>query len=228
MSNLESTQPNNQDLIKFIAIICMVIDHIGFFFLIHDPILRSIGRVCLPIFAFFAGYNFKTIHWNILTYGLIITLFRHLFQDALQANILITFFIGQGLFSYVNPKFFNVIFITSILLGLACDTCRFMEYSTFTLSFMICGLKAKRGESFKLPLIISFLAFIIFTQIIFKFSPIYLSLVVLLQFGSLYSFSYLDLKAPRGPRILLSSRYLLEIYFWHFLAFTLIWFFSKI
>lgn len=228
MSNLESTQPNNQDLIKFIAIICMIIDHIGFFFLIHDPVLRAVGRVCLPIFAFFAGYNFKIIHWDILVYGLIITLFRHLFQDALQSNILITFFIGQVLFTYANPKALNVIFIISILLGLACNYCHFVEYSTFTISFMICGLKAKRGEAFKSALIISFLTFIIFTQIVFKFTSIYLLLAALLQIGSFYSFSYVDFKAPRGSRILLSSRYLLEIYFWHFIIFMFIWFFTKI
>jgi len=228
LRDLKLAQPNNQDVIKLIAIICMIIDHIGFFFLIHDPVLRAIGRVCLPIFAFFAGYNFKTIHYGVLVYGLIITLARHLFQDTVQSNILITFFIGQVLFTYAKPKILEVVFIISILVGVACNYCHFMEYSTFTISFMICGLWAKRGEAYRQALLISFIAFLIFTQMVFKFSPIYLLLVSLLQFGSYYSFSYLDLNAPRNYRVLFASRYLLEIYFWHFFIFILIWFFFKI
>jgi len=226
--DLKAAEPNNQDLIKFIAIICMIIDHIGFFFLIHDPVLRAIGRICLPIFAFFAGYNFKFIHYKVLIYGLIITLSRHLFQDAIQSNILISFFIGQVLFTYAKPKVLNIVFIISILIGIACNYCNFIEYSTFTLSFMICGLWAKRGEAFKLALFISFLTFLIFTQVVFKFSAIYLLLVALLHAGLYYSLSYIDLNASRNYKVLIASRYILEIYFWHFLIFMLIWFFSKI
>ncbi|AVP87635.1 hypothetical protein phytr_6940 [Candidatus Phycorickettsia trachydisci] len=228
MHDLKLAQPNNQDLIKFIAIVCMIIDHVGFFFLIHDPVLRAIGRVCLPIFAFFAGYNFKTIHYDILVYGLIITLFRYAFQSALQSNILITFFIGQVLFTYAKPKILDIFFVVSILIGIACNYCHFVEYSTFTLSFMICGLWAKGQEPFKMALFISFLTFIIFTQIVFRFSPIYLLLVSLLQIGSYYSFSYVNFTTPRNCKLLFASRYLLEIYFWHFIIFLLIWFFAKI
>jgi hypothetical protein len=45
-------------VIKFIAIIAMVIDHIGYIFFPQTPILRVIGRLTMPIMAFFAAEGF--------------------------------------------------------------------------------------------------------------------------------------------------------------------------
>ncbi len=55
--NLEN--PNNTDALKLIAILTMVIDHIGKVFFPHIILLRIIGRVSFPIFAYLIalGYN---------------------------------------------------------------------------------------------------------------------------------------------------------------------------
>lgn len=45
--------------LKIFAIICMLIDHIGFMFFPNLSILRAIGRLALPIFAFQIGIGFK-------------------------------------------------------------------------------------------------------------------------------------------------------------------------
>lgn len=45
--------------LKIIAIICMLIDHIGFMFFPNLNILRAIGRLALPLFAFQIGIGFK-------------------------------------------------------------------------------------------------------------------------------------------------------------------------
>ncbi|QNO14594.1 conjugal transfer protein TraX [Alkalicella caledoniensis] len=43
---------NKNDLLKIIAIITMLIDHIGFVFFPHAIIFRIIGRISFPIFAY--------------------------------------------------------------------------------------------------------------------------------------------------------------------------------
>lgn len=45
--------------LKILAIICMLIDHIGFMFFPNLNILRAIGRLALPLFAFQIGIGFK-------------------------------------------------------------------------------------------------------------------------------------------------------------------------
>ncbi|MBY0533784.1 MAG: conjugal transfer protein TraX [Rickettsiaceae bacterium] len=42
---------NYQDLLKVIALTCMIIDHIGLYFLPETWILRAIGRYAFPIFC---------------------------------------------------------------------------------------------------------------------------------------------------------------------------------
>ncbi len=45
----------NRNHLKIIACISMLIDHIGFVLFPHIEILRLIGRIAMPIFAFFIG-----------------------------------------------------------------------------------------------------------------------------------------------------------------------------
>lgn len=50
------TEVTTQDLIKLFAIILMVIDHIGFVFFPQEMWWRAVGRLCVPIWLFLAGY----------------------------------------------------------------------------------------------------------------------------------------------------------------------------
>ena len=48
--------PSSYDFIKFVAVVLMVIDHIGYYFFPYDLMWRSFGRMCVPIWLFLAGY----------------------------------------------------------------------------------------------------------------------------------------------------------------------------
>lgn len=48
------------DILKTIAIILMVVDHVGFFLFPDQPLLRAIGRCSAPIWLFMVGYNQKS------------------------------------------------------------------------------------------------------------------------------------------------------------------------
>lgn len=52
MNHLESRDRNQSDALKLIAIICMVVDHVGAVFFPHEILFRMIGRMALPIFAY--------------------------------------------------------------------------------------------------------------------------------------------------------------------------------
>lgn len=49
-------------LLKIVAIITMTIDHAGFLFFNNNFILRILGRIAMPIFAFQIGIGFKNTH----------------------------------------------------------------------------------------------------------------------------------------------------------------------
>lgn len=86
--------------IKVIAVITMVIDHIGVMFFPHLLILRIIGRLSFPLFGYLVSEGFDRTH-NKKTYLLRMFLFFLIsqvpyslsFHDG-QLNIFITLFIG--------------------------------------------------------------------------------------------------------------------------------------
>jgi len=93
--------------IKIIAIITMLIDHIGLFFFPHILILRVIGRLSFPLFAWLIANG--AVHTkNIIAYAI------RLFLFAL---------ISQIPFAYVNqqitPPFEGLNVIFTLFLGLA-------------------------------------------------------------------------------------------------------------
>ena len=53
--------PNFQDLLKVIAIVTMLFDHMGLFFYHDNTWLRLVGRFSMPLFLFFAGYNYYRV-----------------------------------------------------------------------------------------------------------------------------------------------------------------------
>ena len=44
------------DLLKSLAVILMICDHIGYFFFPEEMWFRTLGRLCLPIWFFLIGY----------------------------------------------------------------------------------------------------------------------------------------------------------------------------
>ncbi len=51
------TRPNLYDYIKVLALITMVVDHVGFFIFPDIIWLRVIGRIAFPLFLLLVGYN---------------------------------------------------------------------------------------------------------------------------------------------------------------------------
>lgn len=90
----------NRNHLKIIAVISMIIDHVGAFLVDNNLIMRTIGRLAFPIFAFFIAEGLRyTRSWKkyvlyLLGFALISQIPYALLHIWWQLNILFTFLIS--------------------------------------------------------------------------------------------------------------------------------------
>lgn len=117
--------------IKIIAIVTMVIDHIGFFFFPQMFLLRAIGRISLPLFAWLIANGAYHTH-DINAYARRIFIFAVLSQvpfflantfvtsSVLVLNVLFTLFIGLVAIKYIKKTSDKKLWIfITLICGLA-------------------------------------------------------------------------------------------------------------
>lgn len=226
--NPKTIAPSNyQDLLKTIAIICMIIDHIALFLFPQIIELRIIGRISVPIFAFFAGYNFKNKpQIRILLYGLLITLVEGM-NFHVFGNILLSLYLGQYVLYIIeiyklnnNPLYFLIICLLCVLLTPL--TYGIIDSGTLVPGFIIIGKlyhDQKPNPEYMILLALSYILMII-TIFPFPFSQgIITSLLILLTCYTLSS-SVHSKKISIDLRFI--SRNVLMIYFVHIVALIII------
>ena len=223
---------NSYDVIKFIAIITMMIDHIGYYLVENNDYLRAIGRLAAPLFFFITGYvsNYQ-IKPAILVYGMIITAIFFYFHDNLCLNILLVFASIKWVLARWQPEkakistlmiIFGLIYITSI-------SRYFIDYGFFGFAYALIGrLKATGFKSWFAAImmlstfLVQILAIITYHDNIYVLAIIYV--VAILLFLTVLLFRYqviiVNLTALKNG-VLVFSRYSLEIYFWHILLLEL-------
>lgn len=90
----------NGNALKILACLFMVIDHIGFFLFPKIKILRYIGRLAFPMFAFFISEGCKYTKHKVRYFGMIsllgiiIFLVQYLVLNKIMGNVLISFSIS--------------------------------------------------------------------------------------------------------------------------------------
>ncbi len=123
----------NGDFLKFVAMLTMLIDHIGYLFFPSAIWLRVIGRISFPIFAFLIarGYRFTS---NKQKYALRLLIFGFVAQIPYayfvpgKWNIMFTLFIGLIIIELFESKYRPLSFLL-LLIG-----------SPFPVSYGIYGL----------------------------------------------------------------------------------------
>jgi hypothetical protein len=147
----------NQDAWKFLALLLMVVDHIGYYF--HPPQeewFRAIGRLSAPIWFFFIGYAQPSPQraglaqrelW-ILT-ALMFVADVIMVQPLLPFSILLSVIMARYLMHYwvmrQNPDaMFVVVFLAKCAL-LMLPTMIVWEYGTAIFGFCVVGYYVKRG-----------------------------------------------------------------------------------
>lgn len=93
----------NANLLKIIGVIAMTIDHIGFFLFPKEVLLRIIGRIAYPIFAYFIaeGCTYSRHHkryfCSVLLVGMLCSIASYLTERSLYQSIMITFACSIGI-----------------------------------------------------------------------------------------------------------------------------------
>ena len=137
---------NSYDLLKAIAVITMIIDHLGAYFYPDFELLRVIGRLSYPLFAFCAGYNQKyNFEISLLGYALLMTMGNiiigvdHLF-DLLHGSILFSIIILLYSIRFIIPSLFKNLFLWFFVLWfLSIPSYLLFSYGSAGIVMGICG-----------------------------------------------------------------------------------------
>jgi hypothetical protein len=187
------TESNYQDLIKLLALICMIIDHTGLYLFPEVITMRVIGRYAMPIFCFFAGYNFKsTPQIKILLYGALLYAFsaKLIFQEFIEVNILISIFLGQiyiRLFQRQLKSFWPAYIHIVILASLWSITHTYIDYGSLAIAIMVLGYIAGNRQDCLKPAaaIVSFFSLLHSLIVFYNFEPIHVALTFVMT-GIIY------------------------------------------
>jgi len=225
---------NSYDVVKFLAIITMVIDHIGFYFVVENTeYWRTIGRFAAPLFFFISGYVSKYhIKPNILFYGIFITVAGFILGYGFSINILIVIVCIKWVLEHWDPSQENVVtlviifallyFFSFLLIGV-------IDYGLFGFAYAFCGrllaMKANQVlvSSFLFGTLYSQLYdLIIFNENLYVATEALIVTIILLFLMALFKYKVFFIKSLFKNGILIFSRYSLEIYFWHLLLFEIV------
>lgn len=158
--------PSSHDIIKFIALIIMVIDHIGAYFFPDDFMWRAVGRIGFPIWFFLAGYaRPQKIGWEIIILAFVlvaakVSLHAPLFPiNALFTVIICRLFVNM-VSRYNFEKWQSVFYITGMCLLL--PSILLFEYGSLALIFALFGYLVKTQPGSIDTKITAFLSALIF------------------------------------------------------------------
>tara|TARA_R110002110_G_scaffold257491_1_gene473488 strand:+ start:19708 stop:20457 length:750 start_codon:yes stop_codon:yes gene_type:complete len=226
---------NTHDLLKAIAILLMIIDHIGYYFYPEKLWFPLIGRGAAPIFYFLVGYTGKVnCRFSLLVYGCILSVSTALLiTHTFWINILYTFVMASLLIQYFPAKSTQhsakvLIFVSLAMLHLILF--RYIEYGT---SGILIALTANwhihKARHSAIWLAMSLAFHFIWQAVTFPFIADVNLIFSLVSIGCLYwiAFNIYQLKTLPCPKpiritILALSRYSLEIYFYHLILFQII------
>ncbi len=140
------------DLLKALALILMIIDHVGHHFYPDEMWFRIIGRLCIPIWFFLIGYAKTTEITKSLWVGGVIVAISAIIsgQFLLPLNILFTIIIfryirqGTVMRSFYSPDGLRGMYF--ILLLLTLPSAVLFEYGTSAMLFVLIGYMVRNKE----------------------------------------------------------------------------------
>ncbi len=137
---------NSHDLIKALAVIIMICDHIGQYLAPNELWFRAIGRIGFPVWFFMAGYTKKGgFTWELLPGMSLLVLTRYILGiPVLAINALLTIFLIRVMILYTPADYYKKNLPLVLLIALlAClffnATSMLFEYGTIGLLFGYLG-----------------------------------------------------------------------------------------
>lgn len=224
------------DVVKSLALLAMVADHVGVYFLPNSEVLRVFGRMAMPLFLFLVGYSGMFAFRKSLLCGALILAASSLLpnQPFFPLNILFVILLVRGAMSKLAAvgwviKYWYAVLFVAVLCWFPLRS--FVEYGSLPLLFAFCGYFVRRNKSDDMSKQWMFLALLLYgvTQyVIFGFS-VAMSVVfftVLLVTGIImFYYDTINVSHITGAKATLCklvSRYSLSIYVVHLFVFRAI------
>jgi len=229
------------DLIKALALINMVMDHLGFFFFPDEPMWRAVGRIGVPVWLFLAGYArpSRMSLWlpagGFFLLAVDVSLGRPLFPLNILFTIMLTRWVVQ--FIPVQRVLNDILLLMALpLFAVAAYfySNLFLEYGTVGLLLGIWGRimrEAPDSWARRLFALLCLAVFLFLQQLVgeFKvFAYLVMCAGVTFTFGWLYVFQPRIYPASESwyglaPVVRFLGRHTLGFYVWHLTLFTLLW-----
>ncbi len=190
------------DLVKTFAVLCMVIDHVGYYFFPDDNWTRVVGRMCVPIWFFLIGYaNTRQIPFLLWAGAIFLVGMNAVVGPSLiPFNVLPTLIFARlaldKTMDYCLKSDVRLWGMSALLLITALPTYFISEYGTLGLILTMFGYMVRhRGIHEKITkdyvqnfMVFAAISFLIMQEISFGFNIIQLSLCTI---GSFAIFLYL-------------------------------------
>lgn len=233
------------DLLKSLALLLMVLDHIGYFFYPENDWYRAVGRASMPIWFFLIGFartrDFSKPIW--IGAGLIILSTFVFGASVLPLNILVTILIVRAVLDVVARTTFRnweiAMYGSFALAVLMLPTVVLFQYGTSALLIAMAGYMVRnagniniseRGQTIFKAFTVVFYAF---TQIlVFQFDKaVAQTMVIGIGLVSILLYYFRPVEVPeveqKLPKFVVSAlqfggRYTLEIYVFHVILFEFI------
>jgi hypothetical protein len=243
-------QINSHDLVKILAILTMVIDNVGLYFMYDNIWMRVIGRMAAPLFFYLVGYSGSyKFKYQILALGIALCLIKFfvsnnpsLIENILPINILINFVLIKAIlnrFDFAKMRSSSLILLLAVLLLISDQTRTYIQYGSLGLSIAIGSRLINQRHPFGKPwIIISTAAHFLLDMnaLLFIWSDVsrQLILMVILLVALIFALTLLlflkyELRTFTVNSTWLRtiaiyvSRYSLQIYFFHLAAFQIIY-----
>ncbi len=151
--NKQTRVLTSYDLLKALALLLMVIDHVGFYFFPDENWFRVFGRICVPIWFFLIGYAKSRDIPNSWWIGalVLIAVSAMVGMPFFATNILVTMIAVRLSLDFIsrlsakNSVYFYA--VTAILTILIIPTGFFTEYGTQGILSAMCGYFVRQRQS---------------------------------------------------------------------------------
>ncbi|MEM6903571.1 MAG: TraX family protein [Pseudomonadota bacterium] len=231
--------PTSTDLIKLLAVITMVVDHLGYFFFPDELWWRAVGRLSAPIWLFMIGYaDTRTVPGRLWVGAGILVLLDLIIVDVLTPlNILFTMALIRFALPVIEHRKLlaleNYLPFLAIMVVLTPPSWFAIEYGTLAIIFACFGLMIRRKVSGVLLWVTIIALAIIYAgwqRLYFEFDDAQTAFVAIGTASLLIAltlFKRVPLSRLAGmpivaPILRFTGRYTLEIYVVHIMVFGLI------
>lgn len=141
------------DLLKTLAIVLMLVDHVGYYFFPDENVWRIIGRVCVPLWFFLIGYA-RTRDLDprfVIGGGLLVVADFVVGHNVLPLNILFTMFLMRLVLDRATGAVVRggtvVLWPLGVFLTVATLPSMFLfEYGTQGLVLVLCGWMLRQRQ----------------------------------------------------------------------------------